>query len=359
MTQKELGYVELEWTCKHCGTVNPGMKRVCSNCGAPMAQDDQFELPDQQELITDKQKLEEAKAGPAIQCPYCNVANPAGTRLCVQCGGDIEEGLKRKAGEVLGAFQAAPVPDKPCPSCGQMVKANAERCPNCGGSLVEPTISTPTSVPAQPKKTPLWMVIGGIALVLVCLGAVILFIVLGNRTNEVTATVTDLRWQRSIQILALQPVQQEAWQEQVPQEAQNVSCRDEYKETSSFPGPKSTEVCGTPYTVDTGSGAGKVVQDCEYRVYASYCAFTVQDLVVVNTVESMGSDLNPAWPPFTLQAGQQEGGRTETYQVTFTAGENTYSYNLVDATEFSQFSLGSQWLLDVNTFGSINNIRSR
>ena len=120
MTRKELGYVELEWTCKHCGTVNPGMKRTCSNCGAPMAEDDKFELPDQQELITDKAKLEEVKAGPAIHCPYCNVLNPAGTKLCKQCGGDIEEGLRRKAGEVLGAYQNAPVPDKPCPACGQM-----------------------------------------------------------------------------------------------------------------------------------------------------------------------------------------------------------------------------------------------
>ena len=73
MTQKELGYVELEWTCKHCGTINPGMKRVCTNCGAPISQDDKFELPDQQELITDKAKLDEAKVRschpvPILQC---------------------------------------------------------------------------------------------------------------------------------------------------------------------------------------------------------------------------------------------------------------------------------------------------
>src|SRR5512136_1443624 len=157
MTQKELGYVELEWTCKHCGTINPGMNRICSNCGAPIAKDDKFELPDQQVLITDQEKLDEAKAGPAIQCPYCNVLNPAGTKLCIQCGGDIQEGLARKAGEVLGAYQAAPVADKPCPSCGQMVKANAERCPYCGGSLVETPAITPSPAAAVPKKTPLWM----------------------------------------------------------------------------------------------------------------------------------------------------------------------------------------------------------
>jgi DNA-directed RNA polymerase subunit RPC12/RpoP len=84
MTQKELGYVELEWTCKRCGTINPGMQRTCTNCGAPISEDDKFELPDQQALITDQEKLAEAKKGPSVQCPYCNVYNPAGTAICSQ-----------------------------------------------------------------------------------------------------------------------------------------------------------------------------------------------------------------------------------------------------------------------------------
>ena len=359
MTQKELGYVELEWTCKHCGTINPGMKRVCTNCGAPIAVDDKLELPDQQELITDKAKLEEAVKGPTIQCPYCNVLNPAGTKLCIQCGGDIQAGLARKAGEVLGAYQNSAVPDKPCPFCNQPVKANAERCPHCGGSLVNAATPTTMTAPALPKKTPIWMIIGGIAIGILCLAAIVALIVMTNRTKEVTGTVSDLRWQLSIEILEKQPVQQSAWREDVPVEAQNISCRDEYKETSSDPVPNATEVCGTPYTIDTGSGAGKVVQDCEYLVYANYCDFTVLDLAVVNTVEATGSDNQPYWPVTSLQAGQQEGNRYDAYQVTFTADGQSYLYNTVDKTEFSQFSLGSQWLLDINTLGTIKGIRSK
>src|SRR4030066_1943388 len=166
MTQKELGYVELEWTCKHCGTINPGMMRVCTNCGAPIAKDDKFELPDQQELITDQEKLNEAKKGPAIHCPYCNVLNPEGTKLCIQCGGDIQAGLARQAGEVLGAHEASLVPDKPCPFCNQPVKANAQRCPHCGGNLVE--AARPSAIPAAaaagPKKTSIWLIVALIAL---------------------------------------------------------------------------------------------------------------------------------------------------------------------------------------------------
>ncbi len=358
MTEKELGYVELEWTCKHCGTINPGMKRVCTNCGAPISQDDKFELPDQQELITDKEKLDEAKKGPAIHCPYCNVLNPAGTKLCIQCGGDIQAGLARHAGEVLGAYETAPVPDKPCPFCNQPVKANAQRCPHCGGNLVETT--QPTATPtAVSKKNPIWLIIGGIALGLLCLASLIAFIVMNSRTSDVTASVSGMQWQLSIDILEKLPVQKSAWSVDVPSQAQDVSCQDEYKETSNIPAPKATEVCGTPYTIDVGSGAGKVVQDCEYRVYASYCDFTVLDWTVVNTAIAKGNDNNPQWPLTSLQAGQQQGDRHEAYQVTFDADGQTYSYSPVDSSEFIQFDLGSQWILSINTFGDIKDIHSK
>lgn len=358
MTQKELGYVELEWTCKHCGTINPGMKRVCTNCGAPIAEDDKFELPDQQELITDKDKLDEAKTGPAIQCPYCNVFNPAGTKLCIQCGGDIQAGLARQAGEVLGAFDTAPVPDKPCPFCNQPVKANAQRCPNCGGSLVEAAL--PVARPAAiSKKTPIWMIAGAVFLGLLCLGSVITFIVMSNRTNNITASVADRQWQLSIEILAMQPVQKSDWSENVPTEAKNVVCQDRYKETSSVPVPNATEVCGTPYTIDVGSGAGKVVQDCEYQVYASYCKFSVMDWTVINTAVAEGSDDNPQWPVLSLQAGQQEGNRSESYLVSFAASGQSYTYTPADMAEFSQFDLGSEWVLSINTFGQIKDLQSK
>lgn len=356
MTQKELGYVELEWTCKRCGTINPGMNRVCSNCGAPISQEDKFELPDQQKLITDKEKLAEATSGPAIQCPYCGVLNPANTAICIQCGGDIQAGLARQSGEVLGAFSDSVVPDKPCPSCGQLVNANAQRCPYCGGSLVEST--TPVTTAEKPKKTPLWPIVGGIALGVLCLASVIAYIVMSNRTSDVTATVSGLRWQLAIDILEQQPVQRSAWSEDVPSQAQDVVCRDEYKETSSDLAPNATEVCGTPYTIDVGSGAGKVVQDCEYLVYASYCDFTVQDWVVVNTAVAQGTNNDPQWPILSLAAGQREGDRHETYQVNFAADGQSYPYAPANMAEYSRFSLDSQWVLGINPFGAIKDVHS-
>jgi rubrerythrin len=356
MAKKELGYVELEWTCKRCGTINPGMKHVCTNCGAPMAEGDKFELPDQQELITDKEKLEEAKKGPAIECPYCHVLNPAGTATCIQCGGDIQAGLARQAGGVLGAHETGPAPDKICPSCNQPVKANAQRCTNCGASLVEEVAPVAAT---KPQKFPIWLIIAGVALAVICCVSIIAFIIMGSRTSDITASVSDVRWELSIAILARQPVQRDAWRESVPSQAQNVSCRDEEKEISSVPVAKSTEVCGTPYVIDQGSGAGKVVQDCEYHVYASYCEFTVLDWAVVDTVVAQGHDDNPRWPLTSLQTSQQEGDRSEAYEVTFEDGDKTYTYKPSDMAEFRQFTIGSEWVLAVNAFGNISDVRRK
>jgi rubrerythrin len=359
MPQKELGYVELEWTCKRCGTKNPGMKRICSSCGAPIEQDDKFELPEQQALITDKEKLEEAQKGAAIQCPYCHVYNSSGTKTCKQCGGDIEAGLARQAGGVLGAHSTASAPDRPCPYCNQMVKAGAQRCPHCGGGLAaKPASAAP--VPAKGQKTPIWLIIAGIVLVLLCCVSATAYFALSSKTSDVTASVTSRQWVYAIEVKEKKPVEKSGWREDVPAQASDVSCQEKLKETSDSPVQGAEEVCGTPYVVDEGSGAGKVVQDCQYRVYADYCKYTVLDWKVVDTVEAQGNDNNPQWPALNLKSGQQQGERTENYIVTFEAEDlKSYSYHPDSLSEYRQYNLDTQWVLAVNTFGKVNEVRRK
>jgi len=82
----------------------------------PMDEQDQFELPETQEFITDAEELQKAAAGPDIHCPYCETRNPAGSTVCKQCGGSLVEGEVRASGHVVGAPpkpQAAPRPAAP------------------------------------------------------------------------------------------------------------------------------------------------------------------------------------------------------------------------------------------------------
>lgn len=356
MTRKSLGYVELEWTCQRCGTKNPGLQKTCTNCGAPMAQGDQFELPDEQKIIQDEKTIDAAKKGADIHCPYCGARNPAGSEACIQCGGDLKEGAARTAGQVLGAHQAGPAPQIDCPYCKAKISPKVQRCPNCGGDLA-PKEAKPAASPTPKTKLPAWMIAVLAGVLILCCGVAAVIAALSFRTEEVRAQVQDISWQRSIAILEERLVEQEAWEGNLPSGAQSVACRNEYRQTSSNPVPNSTEVCGTPYTVDKGSGVGEVVQDCEYRVYDSYCEFQVLQWTVVEQAVAQDNDLQPYWPDLNLTASQREGERVEKYIVTFIAEGKSYTYETSDPSEFSQFSPGSEWTLSVNALGGITSIK--
>ena len=80
------------------------------------------------------------------------------------------------------------------------------------------------------------------------------------RIEELRAAPT---WERRIQILEIQPVKHQAWENNLPQEAQNTQCEMRYRETRADPAPVATEVCGTPYTIDQGSGKIEGVEYAE------------------------------------------------------------------------------------------------
>lgn len=355
MSQKELGYVELEWTCKNCGTRNPGTRKNCASCGAAMPKDAKFELPAQQEIIADEQKAQAAAVGPDITCPYCGTRNRADAKSCKQCGGDLTDAQARTAGGVLGAFDTAAQPDVKCENCGSMNPAGALKCSTCGASLKRPvskaqTASTPqTLAPTTQKFNPL-LLAGIVAVLALCaVGAYFLFF----RTSASVGTVSNVRWQRSIAIMAQMPVRDAAWQNQLPSDANVLSCELKPRRFSNVEQANSRQVCGTPYLVDQGNGTAKAVQDCQYEISEQYCSFTRLQWTVIDTIVARGSDLNPNWPPLALQAEQREGNRAQEYRVIFDANGTQYAYQPSDAQEYARFAIGSRWNLELNALGGI------
>jgi ribosomal protein L40E len=353
-TSKELGYVELEWTCPTCKTRNPGTAKSCSGCGAAQPQDIQFQTPAQAELIKDQDKIAQAKAGPDIHCAFCGARNPAGAKVCHQCGADLSEGKARQAGQVVGAFDPNAPKQVKCSSCGMMNPANAKTCSRCGAPLVRPE---PPAPPAVPSPAPAsaggnmgWIFMAVIALVVIGLG---IFVFLVLRTSDTMAEVNNAHWERSIDIVAPVPMRNSAWRDQLPAAAANVSCRQEFRYTSSEPVEGSREVCGTPYTIDTGTGMGRVVQDCDYQVYDDMCSYTTLQLAVINTVVSQGAGFTPKWPVANLAAEQKLGDRREHYVCEFSSDGDMYSYTVRTMAEYEQCQTGSRWKLQVNSFGDV------
>lgn len=353
MARKQVGFVELQWKCPRCGSLNPGPKQVCVNCGAPQPKDVKFEQAPRQELIKDEAEKAKAAAGPDIHCPYCGTRNPAGSKVCKQCGGDLSEGALREAGQVVGAYSFGPPTTIKCPRCGTENPDTAKSCSSCGSSLAQEAEVATVKPVAPAGKMPIWMIVAIVAVVVVC-GGIVLISLLSNRTKGTTGVIENVRWERVIPIEALVAVQYETWQDQIPQDAEVNACREEIRSVESEPVPNSVEVCGTPYTVDTGSGYGEVVQDCEYQVYDNFCSFTVEEWRQVDTAVMSGSDQRPTWPEPILEAGQRVGeNRSENYVIVFSTGDQTFTYTTSDLSLFQQAEVGEQWGLNVNTFGKL------
>jgi len=187
---------------------------------------------------------------------------------------------------------------------------------------------------------------------LACAGVWFLVRALGQTTTTV-GTVDAAQWTYSIEMEQLGPVEHEAWHDQVPSGARLGGCTSRLRQTVDEPVPGATEVCGTPYVEDTGTGHGRVVQDCQYQVADDWCRFTVQEWISAGEEEAAGSDMNPFWPAVATSAGRRERGRVETYRVSFDADGSRPVYGPASLDEFQQFVPGSRWELEVNRMGGV------
>jgi hypothetical protein len=351
MAKKSVGYVKLIWTCPRCDTRNPGPNKFCNGCGAPQPEDVHFEQPAEAELIKDSGELARAKAGPDIHCPYCGARNPAGVKFCGACGGDLAQAKARKTGRVVGAYRAPSGATSPCPACGTLNPLTSLKCSNCGSALPAGTASA--APPARPPSSKAPLLIGGGVAALCLVGAVVVGALMLQR-DERSAVVQSVAWERTVEIERFDLVQHEAWQDDIPSDASMLSCKLEYFGTQPDPAPVATEVCGTPYTIDEGSGFGEVVQDCAYRVYEQMCSYNVNEWVVIDTRRASGDDLNPEWPAVPLAAqDERRGAEHESYRVTLRSDGDTFSYVPSTASEFAAFLPASEWTVTINGLGAI------
>ena len=354
MAKKTVGYVELEWSCPNCGSKNPGMTKACATCGAPQPTNVQFEMGEKRDLIKDSPKVQAAAKGADIHCPYCGTRNPADALVCSQCGGDLKEGQKRESGKVITPVAAQAGVEKQCPSCGTPNPAGNSKCTACGALLASPIQG---QVPVQQTaKTAAgsgffrpWMALPLVAILLVCCVAIgfIFF-----RTEKTTGVVQDVSWSRIISIEELREVTREAWRDQVPDNAKVLSCSEEYRTRQDNPAPNSKEVCATEY-VDKGNGVAEVVETCYYEVYDDFCKYNAKEWQAVDQVSAQGADLQPYWPQISIDSGQREGQRQETYTVDFETNAGMKEYQTDDAALFTQFQPGTEWTLTINTFGQV------
>jgi hypothetical protein len=343
MPQEVIGYTNTVWTCPACGTKNPGPRKTCSGCGAAQPDNVQFEKAAEEKLITDAAEVAQAKKGADIHCPYCGTRNPADATKCSQCAGDLTGGEKRAAGKVLGLFSSTPAKPINCPSCGTPNPPDAAHCSSCGAPLGQYATPGPVPPPAKTRGSKKWLFLAG---AVVLIGIIIMVISCWPR--NVAGEVNSVAWQRSIPIEEIQPVKHDGWEDDVPSEAANVSCKMKERNVQDSPAPNATKECGEPYSKDLGNGRAEVVQDCSYHVYDDYCTYTLKEWTEVDEARAQGTDYKPYWPSLNLKSGQREGKRLETYSVVFKNENKEYTFTTSDVNVYSKFTLNSRWQLKVS-----------
>ncbi|CAG0992443.1 hypothetical protein ANAEL_02377 [Anaerolineales bacterium] len=335
-------FVELEWVCPNCNSRNGGSRKTCRSCGAAQPDEVKFQRAADEKIVNDEKAVAAAKAGADIHCGFCGTRNPATATTCSQCGGDLKEGRKRQAGQVL---KAAPPPPKAitCTNCGTENPGTANVCKQCGAPLQQ---AVPTPAPAQdplkpaaPAKKVNWWILGGIgALLMICCIAAILFFVIPSKS--VQGTVIDLQWQTSVAVQEIRPVNYSNERGSPPSNAYNVSCHTE-----------SQEVCEEK-TVDQGNGYAEIVKEC-HTESEQYCDYTLDEWATIQTFDLSGNDNYPVYENPSITSDQRIEESNNALSVTFSTSDGLKEYTPDSVSEFQQYEIGSVWTLKMNAAGGI------
>ena len=313
-----------------------------------------FEQAAEEQILANEDKIAAAQAGPDIYCAYCGTRNASTAKTCKQCAAPLAEGTAREVAGAIGGLRAiSPRPPK-VPCLRRENKGTAVKCVNCGAALGK-AVPASAGAPPAPTGRP-----GGLGILpLILLGAVILlgvFFMVGRRSSVAVGQVADYGWRRTIAIQALAPVVREGWLDQLPAGVEVVECQKRVYQVVDQPVAGAREICGTPYVVDTGTGYGKVKQDCQYQVLTDFCQYRTLAWVVAPPLILEGRDFNPRWPAANLAENRRTGGQSEEYFVVFRANDKEFTYTTRNVDEYLELAQGSQWNLTINGFGQITDI---
>lgn len=285
--EESLGHYEMLWDCSHCDTKkNLGKThRHCPNCGAPQDETKRYFPSD-----ADKVKVEDH----------------------VFTGGD-----------------------KKCSSCGTAQSSKAHNCGHCGAPLGDAK-SVPLVTekkPAKKKSNLIWFVLLGIVLFAVLIWFMCI------RKKEVAMTVTGHRWAVVQEIEEYREVGEEAWKNEVPTGARQISCTRKQRSTKQVQDGEDCKI----EKKDKGDGTFEEVKVCTPRMKSEgvdddYCSFRIDRWTKVEELKANGAGVDVKWPavpPSKVQSGagaRRAGAKTAVYTIDLNDGKNNRTCDVGEGT---------------------------
>ncbi|MEM7370830.1 MAG: Ran-binding zinc finger domain-containing protein [Bacteroidota bacterium] len=334
------------WDCPTCGNKGVlGPETKCPNCGAPRPKDVRFYLPTDAELVQDEARIKEAEAGVDWICGHCTSQNKAVDTLCFSCGNPRDESsddvdLQERE------YGSSEVPT-------DSFAPKRTRHP-----LEEPKSLTSN------RRSPVRKFL--IAAVLILVG----IFALRSFPTEIDVSVEQFSWQRDIQMLHYEPVQQEAW-DRAPSDAFDVRSSREIKtynqvlrgyetKTRTRQVQVGTEryVCGK---IDKGNGyfvdkyCTRPVYESRQEtykepvydqvpVYGTKYYFKTMKWVKANVITAKAKDHSPQWPNPPPQADAdkwKQGDRQEVYFIFVKEDDGDVHKEKIPYDVWSKLEIGS------------------
>lgn len=354
MANKIEGY----WDCSVCRTkAIKGRHTECPNCGHPRAKDTKFYMIEKDNYVDDSI----VEKGPDWMCEYCNSYNPFSENYCLRCGSSKEESK-----DDYFTIQKRYKENNSSTTEDTLTHAKTNEYNTTDHTPTRYSASTSTKTAATThtsSKEPslleaFWKLIKklfseiaefigeyfDVILKVVSVLAIIGVITFIFYPKKDTIKVTNLYWERNIEIEEFKTVRENDWS--IPPGGRLVYSKEEYYKTEKVLDhteivveEKSEKyVSGTKSVVkgykDLGNGYFEEVTEYEdiydtthytvtrenpvykdVKVYKTKYYYDIERWVHKTTLYESGVD-NPFWPETNLAANERTGSRSEKYELT-------------------------------------------
>lgn len=312
------------WDCHACGHKRiEGPNETCTHCGQPRGSAVTFYTDDAAATVEDPELVRRARMGADWRCKYCGADNRAGHVECHQCGAG-PDGTKRREERFIPA--AAP--------------AAAKAAAKSSGCIIALSVA-----------------LG--ALVAVAVGVYFLFL----RTTELTVTVDEAKWVKTLVVEEKKVERDEAWSDEVPTGAKVLKREKKGRDKTVQDGTTKVKVG----TKDLGNGMFEDVFEerpnmVTKKVEDTWVTYEAIRWVQSKTLKEEGKGgEEPEAPRLPKQAGVREGARENKIVLTLAGSDGKRYEHEIDVSDDAgaahRFEEGGSYVAEVNAMGSVTGLR--
>lgn len=350
--------IEGFWDCKYCNTKGiRGGIRECPNCGKARDEDTVFYLDLEKKHYVPKEQEKNINRNPDWVCAYCNQLNSDNDKFCVDCGASRTE-------QNLNYFE------------NREKKINEEK-----EELLQEKMNDQESNHhiVNPFSKLNSFIFSNLVAILITLAVIIglsgIIYLLIPKKQEIT--ITEMSWQRSIDIERYQTVEESDWY--LPSGARLQYSQKEfshYEQVLDHYETKTKKVAHERISGyedyvsgyrDLGNGyfeeivssrpvyetyyEDETYQEPVYRdepVYRTKYYYEIDKWVYERSVKTNGTDKTPYWGNVTLASDEKVSIRSEKYYITGLNKKNKSSNILLSFEDWNSVEVGQTVKLKVS-----------